>query len=559
MPLPHRIALLLAAFVAGIWPLVARAEPKTVCTITVNSADERETFRRNLPPDQYQFVELVERGRPDWLASACRKGVRCDVLLISGHFDGGDEFYSDKVDARESLPVDEMERVSCSDSCPGLFSQLKEVYLFGCNTLNAEAVKSASAEVARSLVRSGHSAADAAQLAQVLSERHAGSNRERMREIFKDVPVIYGFSSKAPLGRSAAPVLERFLQTGGIGDIATGQPSARLLALFAPVSMTVASGLADSDPDAAHRRDVCHFSDDRLSPAQKLDFVHTLLQRDMAEVRMFLDHLEKYSPALVETTRAEALASQALDRISIDKSARDRYFAFMRDADQGSVRARMIGLAERLGWLTPAEKRTETIAMIDDRLARPVVGMQDVDLVCTLNREHGLDDALAALAKVPADRMRDVGHAGVLACLGSQSARAHVLQAITSVRDDDVQIAQVYLRHRPIVDVDELRLIAAAIARMDNQVAQVRALDTLAQHRLSDEKSLVALTDLFPVAKSLEVQRAIAGILIRADYATLAKPDLVRALRTHRRKSTDGQDLIDILIRRLQANLSPAA
>jgi len=420
-------------------------------------------------------------------------------------------------------------------------------------------VKSASAEVARSLVRSGHSAADAAQLAQVLSERHAGSNRERMREIFKDVPVIYGFSSKAPLGRSAAPVLERFLQTGGIGDIATGQPSARLLALFAPVSMTVASGLAASDPDAAHRRDVCHFSDDRLSPAQKLDFVHTLLQRDMAEVRMFLDHLEKYSPALVETTRAEAPASQALDRISTDKPARDRYFAFMRDADQASVRARMIGLAERLGWLTPAEKRTETIAMIDDRLARPVVGMQDVDLVCTLNREHGLDDTLAALAKVPADRMRDVGHAGVLACLGSQSARAHVLQAITSVRDDDVQIAQVYLRHRPIVDVDELRLIAAAIARMDNQVAQVRALDTLAQHRLSDEKSLVALTDLFPVAKSLEVQRAIAGILIRADYATLAKPDLVRALRTHRRKSTDGQDLIDILIRRLQANLSPAA
>ena len=559
MPLPHRTALLLAAFVAGIWPLVARAEPKTVCTITVNSADERETFRRNLPPDQYQFVELVERGRPDWLASACRKGVRCDVLLISGHFDGGDEFYSDKVDARESLPVDEMERVSCSDSCPGLFSQLKEVYLFGCNTLNAEAVKSASAEVARSLVRSGHSAADAAQLAQVLSERHAGSNRERMREIFKDVPVIYGFSSKAPLGRSAGPVLERFLQTGGIGDIATGQPSARLLALFAPVSMTVASGLADSDPDAAHRRDVCHFSDDRLSPAQKLDFVHTLLQRDMAEVRMFLDHLEKYSPALVETTRAEAPASQALDRISTDKPARDRYFAFMRDADQASVRARMIGLAARLGWLTPAEKRTETIAMIDDRLARAVVGMQDVDLVCTLNREHALDDTLDGLARVPGDRMRDVGHAGIVACLGSPTGHARVLRAMISVRDDDVQIAQVYLRHRPIVDVDELRLIAAAISRMDNQVAQVRALDTLAQHRLSDEKSLVALTDLFPVAKSLEVQRAIAGILIRADYATLAKPDLVRALRTHRRKSTDGQDLIDILIRRLQANLSPAA
>jgi hypothetical protein len=59
--------------------------------------------------------------------------------------------------------------------------------------------------------------------------------------------------------------------------------------------------------------------------------------------------------------------------------------------------------------------------------------------------------------------------------------------------------------------------------------------------------------------KSLEVQRAIAGILIRADYQAIAKPELVEALRTHRRKSADGQDLIDILIRRLQASLRPAA
>jgi len=123
--------LLLALALAGLSPYDAFADRKTVCTITVNSPDERETFRRSMPADQFDFVELVERGRPDWLAAACRKGVRCDALLISGHFDGGDEFYSDRVDARESLPVSEMERVSCSDSCPGLFSQLKEVYLFG--------------------------------------------------------------------------------------------------------------------------------------------------------------------------------------------------------------------------------------------------------------------------------------------------------------------------------------------------------------------------------------------------------------------------------------------
>ena len=131
------------------------------------------------------------------------------MLLISGHFDGGDEFYTDRLDAREYLPVDEMERVACSDSCPGLFSQLKEVYLFGCNTLNAGAMRSASAEIGRSLVRAGHSPAEAERLSRMLAELHGESNRDRMRDIFKDVPVIYGFSSKAPLGRTAGPLLDK--------------------------------------------------------------------------------------------------------------------------------------------------------------------------------------------------------------------------------------------------------------------------------------------------------------------------------------------------------------
>ena len=122
---------LVTALLAAICGHDAYAEKKTVCSITVNSPDEKEAFRRSLPPDKYQFVELVEHGRSDWLESACRQGVRCDILVISGHYDGGNEFFSDKLAAREFLPVAEMERVSCSDSCPGLFSQLKEVYLFG--------------------------------------------------------------------------------------------------------------------------------------------------------------------------------------------------------------------------------------------------------------------------------------------------------------------------------------------------------------------------------------------------------------------------------------------
>ena len=168
-----KIFFLTALFVAA-WAPIVHAEKKTVCSITVNSADEKETFRRYLPPDKYQFVELVERGRPDWLESACRQGVRCDVLVISGHYDGGNEFFPDRLEADEFLPVAEMERVSCSESCRGLFSQVKEVYLFGCNTLNPQAIRSASAEIGRSLVRSGHSRADADRLSRALSVRQIG-------------------------------------------------------------------------------------------------------------------------------------------------------------------------------------------------------------------------------------------------------------------------------------------------------------------------------------------------------------------------------------------------
>jgi len=231
-------SVLVATVLATAFAAEAHADKKTVCTITVNSPDEKQIFARNLPSDEFRFVELVERGRPDWLASACRAGVRCDVLLISGHFDGGDEFYSDRPDVREYLPVDEMERASCSDSCSGLFSQLKEVYLFGCNTLNADAQNVASAEVARSLVRSGHSAADVDRLVRALNERHSDSNRDRMRQIFANVPVIYGFSSKAPLGPTAATLLDRYFQPGTNSDstasVGSGHANPKLLGLFAP-------------------------------------------------------------------------------------------------------------------------------------------------------------------------------------------------------------------------------------------------------------------------------------------------------------------------------------
>jgi len=530
-----------------------QAAKRTVCTVTVNSADEREVFKKRLPEGDYDFVELVERGRPDWLASACRQGVRCDVLVVSGHFDGMTEFYSDRLAMRESLPVVELERASCSESCPGVFAQLKEVYLFGCNTMNAEPVKSTTAEAARSLVRSGMSPADASRVARGLDSRHAESSRDHMRRIFTNVPAIYGFTKLAPLGPTAATLLNKYFDQAAVAEVGRGRADPKLLAQFAASTMVVAGGMTESDPDAQFRREACQFVDDRVSAAAKLTFVHDLLQRDMAEVRMFLDRVEALFTSLSAQDRAAPSFGEALERISRDSVARDRYLRFAEDADLSRTRARMITLAGELRWLTPAEQRAELARMVGDMIGRATIGPSDIELFCSLNDDHRLDAERDRIRRT-AEQAAKVNNAAALACLGSAEARARVLHALTSAHDADVELAQVYLSHRPMTDVEELRVVATGIARMPASGAQVRALDTLARHRLSDGPSLNELAQLFPAAPSIDVQRAIASVLIRGDYQAIAKPEFVHVLAQNRRRSPDGTDIIDILIRRLRAS-----
>jgi hypothetical protein len=550
LPRPLAWTLFALALAAGAGASAA-ADKKTACTITVNSADEKEAFRRSLGPGQWEFVELVERGRPDWLESACRTGVRCDVLVISGHYDGGNEFFSDQIEAREFLPVDEMERVSCSDSCPGLFSQLKEVYLFGCDTLNAKANASPSAEIGRSLVRAGFSRADAERMTRSLAVRHAESSKDRMRLVFKNVPAIYGFSSVAPLGPVAGSILRRHFQSGGTSEVGSGRVSGRLLGQFSAQAMTVTSGLGEQDPLSAHRRDVCRFSDDRLPQERKVEFVHALLARETAEVRMFLSRLERFAATLDEGERESPAVAAALSAIARDEKARTRYLEFARDADAAVVRARMLALATKFGWLSVEEERGELVRMFNEQLASTAITPAEVDLACALNKDDEFDRERDRLV-VPAALAERVPHAAILACLGSRDGRDRVLRALTSPSEDEVKFAQVYLRHRPLADRHELRTVMEEITRMGSGQAQMRALHAFANHRLSDPESLDTLMRLYPVAESVGVQTAIAGILLRAEYRTIASPALVETLRTRRLKSPGGEDAIDILIRRMQ-------
>ncbi|HEY0817867.1 MAG TPA: hypothetical protein VGD46_03760, partial [Rhizobacter sp.] len=378
--LPRPLALLFA-LLAGASPQLVHAEPKTVCTITINSSDERESFRRHLPAGDYRFVELVQR-QPDWFANACRSKVQCDVLVISGHFDDGTEFYTDRLGDRDNLPVTELERASCSNSCDGVLAHVKEVYLFGCNTLKDEPRHVAEGEVLRSLAREQRAPDDAQRIAAALNLQYGQSNRDRLRTIFKDVPLLYGFSSKAPLGRYAGPLMDRYFETAPAGEVGSGRPSQTLLQLFGPTSMIATRGLTAAEEHGSYRADMCSFSDARTTVPSKVASLHEMLRRRPAESRMFLDHLERFVASVGPEQRRDPEVAAGLERIRRDNATRDRFLALARDAERASAQTRMALLAQQLGWLSAAEQQNEFVRMVSTRMGRGTLGRYEVDHIC---------------------------------------------------------------------------------------------------------------------------------------------------------------------------------
>jgi hypothetical protein len=300
------------------------------------------------------------------------------------------------------------------------------------------------------------------------------------------------------------------------------------------------------------RKDVCAFSNDKSNDAQRLAALHELLQRPTAESRLLLDRIERYTTGLNDAKRQQQPGvTQALTRIATDTRSRERFLAFARDSDEPQTRARMINVAHSLGWLSRDERRDEFVKMFDDMLAHDTIAPTEVDLACNVNKTRDLDGVLQKLTAA-GTRRQGIGHAAVLACLGSGEAHARTLNALASPSDSDVRVAQAYLRQRPIEDAKELRAVTKAIAGMSAVEAQARALDTLARHYLSDRESIDMLKQLFAKTRSWQVQNAIAGVLLRADANAIDESELLRTVREFRLKASPSDNMVDALIQRLK-------
>ena len=537
-------------------PQPGHARKTTICTITVNSPDEKEVFQRRLPKHEFEFIELVEKGRPDWLARSCSRGIRCDMLIISGHFAGG-SFFSDQLESRDHLPFHEMERVSCSDSCPGLFGNLKQVFLFGCGTLSGAAIQSVGTDARRSLERSGLSRAEADRFLRALNRHYAESNQDRMRRIFYEVPALYGFGNRAPLGPAAASALARYFRSPGSAqemiraqeNLARGAgprfANHRLASHFADPQMRIVGGLTSAEPGARVRAEMCKFFDDRLTPARKLDFIGQLLKREMAEVRMYLERVETYLESLTDEAMTAPEWRSSLRRIVADDGARERFLQFARDADPPPVRLRMMDVAFRLGWLAPAKVRQEYVQLTQTLLEAPRLGMGEADVICKV----------VSAQNIKLNELRFPARSGpglnvARACLGDANARQTV-RALLLSQDEEVFLgAQILFDSHPMTP-SELGWYATQIGRRTGGVAaSERALHVIARQDISDRAVLDAFMRLLTMDLANETKHAIAPVFLFADWSHVDRPKLIEAVR----KTGLAEDgALGFLLRRLES------
>ena len=199
MTIKFGLLLMLSLF----WSYAAVAKYK-VCSITINSADEIEVFKQQLGTQDFEFIELVPlsiESRPNnihWFTNACKQGHKCDVLVISGHFGG--LFFGEK--NNYILPVDIMEKQSCSGSCAGLLSNVKEVFLFGCYTLANKRSRQRTPEQHLEVLLHYNYARDMAETVVAGIYLPFGLSFEHQMQLaFSGGSSIYGFTELSPLGK----------------------------------------------------------------------------------------------------------------------------------------------------------------------------------------------------------------------------------------------------------------------------------------------------------------------------------------------------------------------
>jgi len=487
----------------------------TVCSITINSADEIATFRKYLPESSFQFVELTEgssAGEPGaGFGRACDRGQQCDVLVISGHF--GDTYAGNfgttfAGDTGLSLSLDEMEERSCEQSCPGILRKPLEVFLFGCKTL------------AKSLDDRPLPKTDLALLGKfgvprgvaervVEEERYKGSdtnNRRRMRFVFAGVPEVYGFSAVAPSGEHARPLLEDYFQhTGNYADHLRRLARARaqrnenreIAHAMQPSSFDQCAGLDSTDPELTRAQRICVLKNEKRTVLTRLAHIVRLL--DDPEFLGYLPSIEgffhehplsSFGPSEVATLR----------QIQQHSRARGVVVGLVNGLETPLLRLEMVRVARSIGWIGADEALKVQHDVVVRALQPPVYG-EGRDVVC------GIDADVLRQISIRAEDLRpgvyqDEFGLQALGCLKPADERIHVElgRSLFDKREWIAGYAAMALKEIKPAQIDVQVALAKQLARPE-KAARESAAEALREMKAADPRVLAMIRATDPTFK----------------------------------------------------------
>ncbi len=458
-----------------------------VCSITINSSEEINLFKKHLGPQGFKFIELTDYARRDpknWFSNACEAGVRCDILVVSGHFAGG--FFGP---SGIELTLDTLTANRCSKKCDGILKQPREVFLFGCNTLATKNKDARTPEQYRSALE--EDGLDAETISRTVTARYSPldeSFRVSMQNIFAGVPSIHGFYSIAPLGRQIQHKLEDFL-------IKAGDYRQRFTELKNFQSEKI-DRLWESTLTGTNRVNVrgmtdvnrlkCDFHDPEVSTLARLNNVKSMLSGDelskhiLTGVKYILtidpETLSKNERIVFEEigqiSKARELVIQVFPYFEKMPQVRIlliRFLAFWRDDDAA---------IEALGSVTRDKDSDHRISAIESLMGSVNPKAQDLFL------NFLLTDSNLAVKQRAAIALRGTSEDLILSRLinelknnSSDQIRYLVLSALTNTADREA--------------LDALIMIL-----LDEQNEDLRARAAIALTATKDQKAVQALNDL---------------------------------------------------------------
>jgi hypothetical protein len=478
--------------------------PRTVCSATLHSEDEIATLRAHLPEDEFRFVELTEleagggeRSSDDWLGAACRSGIRCDVLVVSGHFGGS--FFGD---SGRTLSLADLEAHACHDDCSGILADPTEVFLLGCNTAASKAGDHRSPdEYLRVLREDGIPRRSAERIVESRYGPLGTSFRARMERVFAGVPHLYGFGSVAPAGPTAAAALGRYLGKVLEGSRSYGAHLERMASgdrrenralarAFRHTTFVESAGMSTEGEAASQRELVCSLYDETRPAEDRLEVVET-----MAEDPAFLTYVPSIERFFGEHPRWSLRGPRAeavLGRLAGMSRPRAALLERLETLDAPTLRSELAGVAASLGWIDRSRHQ---------RIARQAV----VDL---LDRDMGLEEQNTICELAPTAGGAELREEELAEGLfSSETAARYAARALLCVEPRDPA-----LRARMALALDDERWEVRA-----------RALETLARLRVDDSS-----VDDSAVWTS-------AARLLAADPHTEVRAEAARALATRPR------------------------